>query len=107
MRWTYERVCVVLISASRAQTYPPGLGEPINVILSGLSDPDVLGAQFIVWAESIGLSPKSVCLFRALFAGGAELWYDDSCLGQDPDTKQLANLGDGQGLRNQTGQSIF
>ncbi|PWN90016.1 hypothetical protein FA10DRAFT_102396 [Acaromyces ingoldii] len=56
----------------------PGLGEPINVIVSGLSDASVLSIEgFLLWATSIN--------------------FGVSCLGQANGTNQLANLGDGKG----------
>ena len=55
-----------------------GLGEPINVILSGQSDASVLTVEgFLRWVTSIN--------------------FGVSCLGQANGTAQLANLGDGRG----------
>ncbi|KAL8278804.1 hypothetical protein RQP46_008873 [Phenoliferia psychrophenolica] len=64
-------------------TYPAGLGEPINGVLSANSDADVLSyAGFQDWAESVG--------------------YSGQCLGQSSGNPQAANLGDGHGVLNQT-----
>ncbi|KAI5833321.1 hypothetical protein K523DRAFT_120801 [Schizophyllum commune Tattone D] len=68
-------------------TYPEGLGEPLNMIFSGSSDADVLVDQetdggFRNYWLSVGF--------------GAE------CLGQRDASQQRANLGDGKGSVNQT-----
>lgn len=58
------------------------VGEPLNVILSGLSDDSVLTVTgFLLWVTSIN--------------------FGVSCLGQANGTQQSANLGDGQGNRTQ------
>ncbi|UZJ53872.1 hypothetical protein CBS101457_003192 [Exobasidium rhododendri] len=55
-----------------------GLGEPLNVIVSGLSDASVLTVEgFLLWATSIN--------------------FGVSCLGQANGTSQYANLGTGAG----------
>jgi len=60
-----------------------GLGEPLNVIISGLSSPDVLSESGVVnFARAIGFSEE--CL--DIHLGGP----------------QSANLGDGNGWVNQT-----
>jgi len=60
-----------------------GLGEPLNVIISGLSSPEVLTLDGIVnFAKSIGFS--------------------EECLGLHLGAPQSANLGDGNGWVNQT-----
>jgi len=59
-----------------------GLGEPINIIVSSDSAPEVLGDQMIYWFGSLG--------------------YSGNCLGLQADTKQQANLGDGNGIVNET-----
>jgi len=60
-----------------------GLGEPMNVIISGLSDPRVLTDDgFLNWARSIDISTE--------------------CLGLHLGGPQSANLGDGNGAVNQT-----
>ncbi|KAJ3881112.1 hypothetical protein F5051DRAFT_477691 [Lentinula edodes] len=73
-----------------------GLGEPLNVIISGRSSPDVLDAtgKFYNYANAIGFS------------------YE--CLGFHIGDPQQANLGDGRGWVNQTavvrqdyGNSVF
>ncbi|EIW74643.1 hypothetical protein CONPUDRAFT_113204 [Coniophora puteana RWD-64-598 SS2] len=68
-------------------TYPPGLHEPINVIMSAYSDWDVLqpvttDGGLINWFQSVGFSTE--------------------CLGQHSGDNQAANLGDGHGYLNQT-----
>jgi len=60
-----------------------GLGEPLNVIISGLSDPRVLTDDgFLSWARSVKISTE--------------------CLGLHLGGPQSANLGDGNGAVNQT-----
>ncbi|KIY51536.1 hypothetical protein FISHEDRAFT_7375, partial [Fistulina hepatica ATCC 64428] len=68
-------------------TYPAGLGEPLNVIISGASDSAVLVNQdadggLLTYFQSLG------------FAG--------DCLGQPDTDVERANLGDGNGYINQT-----
>ncbi|KAF8549916.1 hypothetical protein OG21DRAFT_532885 [Imleria badia] len=65
-------------------TYPPGLGEPINVIISANSDAAVLQST--------------------VNNGGLINYYHFSteCLGQHSGDNQAANLGDGDGYLNQT-----
>ncbi|KIJ39931.1 hypothetical protein M422DRAFT_60668 [Sphaerobolus stellatus SS14] len=60
-----------------------GLGEPLNVIISGLSSPKVLTDDGILnWARSVNFSTE--------------------CLGIHLGAPQQANLGDGNGAVNQT-----
>ncbi|KAH8119602.1 hypothetical protein DFH11DRAFT_1501170 [Phellopilus nigrolimitatus] len=60
-----------------------GFGEPLNVIISGLSSSDVLtDAGFLNFAQSLGLSTE--------------------CLGLHLGNPFSANLGDGNGAVNQT-----
>lgn len=68
-------------------TYPPGMGEPLNVIISAWSDYDVLQDQ-----ESNGG-------LRNYFLS---LGFSGECLGQSLGSKQAANVGDGHGLLNET-----
>ncbi|KAF8260263.1 hypothetical protein EI94DRAFT_918191 [Lactarius quietus] len=68
-------------------TFPPGLGEPINVVLLGTSDPAVLVDQ----QEDGGL--------RNLFLS---IGFAGECLGQHSGSDQEANLGDGHGYLNET-----
>ncbi|GAA5886074.1 hypothetical protein JCM6882_004254 [Rhodosporidiobolus microsporus] len=64
-------------------TYPAGLGEPLNIVVSAESDPLIMTDEgFFDWAES--------------------LQYGRECLGQSDGEKQSANLGDGKGQINQT-----
>ncbi|KAJ3882425.1 hypothetical protein F5051DRAFT_319721 [Lentinula edodes] len=60
-----------------------GFGEPLNVIISGLSSPEVLTEDGIInFAKAIGFS--------------------EECLGIHLGAPQSANLGDGNGWVNQT-----
>ncbi|KAF8921100.1 hypothetical protein CPB85DRAFT_1168814, partial [Mucidula mucida] len=60
-----------------------GLGEPLNVIISGQSSPEVLtNAGIVQYARAIGFS--------------------EECLGIHLGDPQAANLGDGHGWVNQT-----
>ncbi|TYJ55707.1 hypothetical protein B9479_003614 [Cryptococcus floricola] len=63
-------------------TYPAGLGEPLNVILSGDSDDAVL----VKSADNGGF-------LNYMLASG----LGEECLGQHLGSDQEANLGDGQG----------
>ncbi|BGP16408.1 hypothetical protein JCM10213_004036 [Rhodosporidiobolus nylandii] len=64
-------------------TYPAGLGEPINVVISAESDGLLMTDEgFFDYAES--------------------LEYSGEFLGQTGGERQAANLGDGQGEINQT-----
>ncbi|KAJ7782995.1 hypothetical protein B0H16DRAFT_1709825 [Mycena metata] len=67
----------------RGGSNPADLGEPLNVIISGLSSPDVLTDDgFLNFARAIGFSTE--------------------CLGLHLGGPQSANLGDGNGYVNQT-----
>jgi hypothetical protein len=68
-------------------TFPPGLGEPINVILLATSDPAVLVDQ----QTDGGL--------RNYFLS---IGFAAECLGQHSGGDQEANLGDGHGYLNET-----
>ncbi|TRM64836.1 hypothetical protein BD626DRAFT_429258 [Schizophyllum amplum] len=68
-------------------TYPEGLGEPLNMIISANSDDDVLVDQ------------KSNGGFRAYFTS---IGFGSECLGQVDVLVQRANLGDGNDYANQT-----
>jgi len=70
-----------------AGTTPPGQGEPLNVIISGLSDPIVL-----VNAQVNG----------GLLNYYLSIGFANECLGQHEGAPQTANLGDGNGVRNET-----
>ncbi|KAG0704456.1 hypothetical protein DFH29DRAFT_873686 [Suillus ampliporus] len=68
-------------------TYPAGLGEPINVIISAYSDSAVLqnnvaNGGLINYFQSFGFSTE--------------------CLGQHSGSDQAADLGDGNGYLNET-----
>ncbi|KAH8981883.1 hypothetical protein EDB92DRAFT_1952784 [Lactarius akahatsu] len=68
-------------------TFPAGLGEPINVVLLGTSDSAVLVDQ----QNDGGLRNYFLSIG---FAG--------ECLGQHSGSNQAANLGDGHGYLNET-----
>ncbi|CAE6438582.1 unnamed protein product [Rhizoctonia solani] len=68
-------------------TYPDGLGEPLNVILSAKSDGDVLVDR----EDKGGL--------RNFFLS---MHFSGECLGQHLGSDQQANLGDGRGAVNET-----
>ncbi|KAF8625956.1 hypothetical protein AX17_006681 [Amanita inopinata Kibby_2008] len=71
------------------RTYPPGQGEPLNVIISGKSDSAVLVDQ----PTDGGLQNY----FTSIGFGG-------ECLGQHMGDNQRANLGDGHGYQNETAE---
>ncbi|KAF9013102.1 hypothetical protein BDQ17DRAFT_1386752 [Cyathus striatus] len=68
-------------------TFPEGQGEPINTIISGNSDSHVL----VDSEENGGL--------RNYFLS---LGFSGECLGQHEGSHQGANLGDGNGYKNET-----
>ncbi|CAL1713028.1 unnamed protein product [Somion occarium] len=68
-------------------TFPAGLGEPLNAIISGFSDSDVLKDQ-----ETDGGLRNYFLSFG----------YSSECLGQHLGDDQAANLGDGNGTKNET-----
>ncbi|KAH7920591.1 hypothetical protein BV22DRAFT_1020919 [Leucogyrophana mollusca] len=68
-------------------TYPAGLGEPINVIISAYSDAAVLQST----ADNGGL----INYYQSM-------GFSTECLGQHSGDNQGANLGDGNGYLNQT-----
>ncbi|CCM03680.1 uncharacterized protein FIBRA_05824 [Fibroporia radiculosa] len=70
-------------------TYPPGQGEPINVVISGDSDTAVLQNQEINGG-----------LLNYFISFG----YSTECLGQHQGAPQAANLGDGLNFVNQTAE---
>ncbi|GAA5983077.1 hypothetical protein JCM10908_000148 [Rhodotorula pacifica] len=64
-------------------TYPPGLGEPINLVISAESD--------------------GVLMFdEGFFDYSQSLQFSGECLGQTGGLRQAANLGDGNGMHNQS-----
>ncbi|KAL4073352.1 hypothetical protein V8B97DRAFT_1869148 [Scleroderma yunnanense] len=68
-------------------TYPAGLGEPLNIIISAYSDWDILqntvnNGGLINYFQSFGFSTE--------------------CLGQHSGSDQAADLGDGHGWLNET-----
>jgi hypothetical protein len=68
-------------------TFPAGLGEPINTIITANSDADVLKDQ-----QTDG------GLRNYFFSFG----FSGECLGQHAGSDQGANLGDGNGVKNET-----
>ncbi|KDQ15017.1 hypothetical protein BOTBODRAFT_32018 [Botryobasidium botryosum FD-172 SS1] len=68
-------------------TFPAGLGEPLNCIISGHSDPEVL----VDSPDKGGL--------RNFFNS---IYFSGECLGQHLGSDQGANLGDGHGILNET-----
>ncbi|KAF5376835.1 hypothetical protein D9757_008883 [Collybiopsis confluens] len=73
-------------------TFPLGQGEPLNIIISGNSDEAVLKDQ-----ESEGGLRNYWLSFE----------YAGECLGQHAGSEQAANLGDGQGVLNETDEIRF
>ncbi|KAF9018554.1 hypothetical protein BDZ89DRAFT_1210101 [Hymenopellis radicata] len=69
-------------------TYPPGQAEPVNAIISGNSDEQMLKDQ----EENGGL--------RTTFC--TSLQFSGECLGQHQGTAQQVDLGDGNGYLNET-----
>ncbi|KAF6755806.1 hypothetical protein DFP72DRAFT_895253 [Ephemerocybe angulata] len=69
------------------ETYPPNQGEPLNAVISGNSDERVLVDQEVEGG------------LRNYFLS---LGFSGNCLGQKPDSFQAANLGDGNGDKNET-----
>lgn len=82
-------------------TFPAGLGEPINAIITVNSDPTVLVDQEIKG----GLRNYFLCVFHCSEQGDSrrQKWlcrsfgYSGECLGQHLGDDQAANLGDGHG----------
>jgi hypothetical protein len=70
-------------------TFPPGQGEPLNIIISGKSDAAVLIDQSV----DGGLQNYFV-----------SLGFGGECLGQHIGDDQAANLGDGNGVLNETAE---
>ncbi|CAK5283865.1 unnamed protein product [Mycena citricolor] len=74
---------------SVAGTFPPGQGEPLNIIVSGSSSPEVL-------------------VHSSLNGGFLNFWmavgFGGECLGQHIGASQMADLGDGNGLVNETAE---
>jgi len=68
-------------------TYPPGQGEPLNAIISSLSDDIVLKDQ-----ETNGGLRNYFLSFG----------FSGECLGQHAGEQQAADLGDGNGYKNET-----
>jgi len=68
-------------------TFPPGQGEPINVILSAVSDSAVL---------------QDTQLNGGLRNYYLSFGFSSECLGQHSGSDQLANLGDGNGYKIET-----
>ncbi|EPQ51653.1 hypothetical protein GLOTRDRAFT_65863 [Gloeophyllum trabeum ATCC 11539] len=69
-------------------TYPAGLGEPLNAIISGNSDSDVLSLTGDSGLNNYFLS----------------IGFGTECLGIHEGDAQTANLGDGKGTVNETAE---
>ncbi|KAF7980776.1 hypothetical protein HWV62_36833 [Athelia sp. TMB] len=84
-----------------------GLGEPLNVIISGLSSPEILTYDgFYNYAQAIGLYVTSCDLvFTPQLL--KDLNSSEECLGFHLGGPQSANLGDGNGWVNQTTELRF
>ncbi|KAF8917023.1 hypothetical protein CPB85DRAFT_1481903 [Mucidula mucida] len=76
-----------LLTKILGTTYPPGQAEPVNAIISGNSDEQMLKDQ----EENGGL--------RNYFLS---LQFSGECLGQHQGTAQQVDLGDGNGYLNET-----
>ncbi|KAF9046306.1 hypothetical protein BJ165DRAFT_1470517 [Panaeolus papilionaceus] len=68
-------------------TFPMGQGEPLNAIISGNSDPRVL---------------KDIEMNGGLRNYFLSFGFSGECLGQHAGSNQAANLGDGNGPKNET-----
>ncbi|KAF4577269.1 hypothetical protein EYR40_009363 [Pleurotus pulmonarius] len=68
-------------------TFPEGLGEPLNIIISGNSDEQVL---------------KETETDGGLLNFFLSFGFSSECLGQHMGSNQAANLGDGHGYLNET-----
>jgi hypothetical protein len=81
-------------------TFPAGLGEPINVILTGNSDGDVLKDQ----ETDGGLRNYFLCVSRSCNCQRLtetrwrSFGFSGECLGQHAGSDQGADLGDGNGV---------
>ena len=81
-------------------TVGSGVGEPLNIIVSGLSSPGVLTDHgFLNFARSIGL--WILCHIQ-IEKSIDDLGSSTECLGIHIGDLQSANLGDGHGWVNQT-----
>jgi hypothetical protein len=68
----------IVVQTARG-TFPPGLGEPLNIVISSLSSPHVLSDDgFFDFMVSVNMAGE--------------------CLGQHQGSDQASNLGDGRGL---------
>ena len=89
-------------------TYPAGQGEPVNIIISGDSDEEVLADN----EDKGGILNYYLCApvttsvnTFLLMLFGRSLHFSGECLGQHAGSSQRVNLGDGKGYC--TFQSIF
>ncbi|GJN90587.1 hypothetical protein Rhopal_003599-T1 [Rhodotorula paludigena] len=77
-------------------TWPEGLGEPINIVISANSHPALMTDEgFYDWGMSINFGTY---LLDASGVGS----YHGECFGQTDGARQAANLGDGNGMHNQS-----
>jgi hypothetical protein len=77
-------------------TYPAGLGEPLNVILSTKSDKEVI----VKGLDNGGFLNYMLCVLSPLgdgYTDSSSAGLGEECLGQHLGSLQEANLGDGQG----------
>ena len=84
-------------------TYPPGQGEPINVIISGLSSSAVLkdqetnGGLLNYYLYVVNFNPCPLSSLSAFCGMPSSFGFSGECLGQHSGSDQAANLGDGNG----------
>lgn len=83
-------------------TYPPGLGEPLNVVLSAYSDSAVLQSTvnnggLINYYQSACLDGPCRCPALNYSPLSRSFGFSTECLGQHSGDAQAANLGDGNG----------
>lgn len=85
-------------------TYPEGLGEPINAVVSANSGACAKGSWRWVHGELTRVDADAFVLTDEGFMDWAvSVEFAGECLGQEGGSKQKADLGDGNGLVNQTG----
>ena len=82
-------------------TFPAGLGEPLNAILLASSDPLVLVDQQTDGGfRNYFLCAHSLLWYSlSLISHHSSVGFGSECLGQHDGSNQGANLGDGNGLR--------
>lgn len=96
MSSTASAVCRRSPVISFAQFVNKTHGEPLNVIISGLSDPFILSEDGLhIYAKCV--SPASYLLSPLTF--DRSLGYSEECLGLHYGNRHLADLGDGDGKK--------